>query len=236
MCWANPARSTCSAVPIAAFARQAEAIGASAASSARCTRAQAEARCRLSVRTYPRRRIDERTPLPQDKRPKPLGACSTMYTNLERTRDWISPPSGASWAVSHGHARQSSTRANSCFVSPGAEPRSGVVCANTRPSSPRAAACDRRFTLRHGTSKLARPTRRPVAVRSACGGHTWSLESARRRLSSTTAAASDCEAGAHPGRRRPRMEPGHLLTTDAVRRQRLPPAARESERHLHAVR
>jgi hypothetical protein len=102
MCRANPARSTCSAVPIAAFTRQAEAIGASAANSARCTRAQAEARCRLSVRTCPRRRIDEGTPLPQDKRPKPPGACSTVYTNLERTRDWISPPSGASWAVSHG--------------------------------------------------------------------------------------------------------------------------------------
>lgn len=102
MCRANPARSTCSAVPIAAFTRQAEAIGASAANSARCTRAQAEARCRLSVRTHTRRRIDERTPLPRDKRPKSPGACSTVYTNPERTRDWISPPSGASWAVSHG--------------------------------------------------------------------------------------------------------------------------------------
>jgi hypothetical protein len=123
-------------------------------------------------------------------------------------------------------AWRNARRANSQCVSPGAEPRSGVICVDTRPSSPRAAACDRRSTLRHGTSKLARPTRRPIAVRSARGGHTWSPESARRRLSSTTATASGCEAGAHPGRRRPRMGPGHLLTTDAVRRQRLPPAAR----------
>jgi hypothetical protein len=120
-------------------------------------------------------------------------------------------------------------RANSRLVSPGAEPRSGIVCVDTRPSSPRAAACDRRFTLRHDTSKLARPARRPIAVRSAYGGHTWSLESARRRLSSTTAAASDREAGIHPGRHRPRMGPGHLLTTGAVRRRTPSTCSKESD-------
>lgn len=111
MLWANPPRSARPAVLLA----QGHASGRShprAPSRATLSAPGHEPKpdATLLAQAHSHRRIGERTPRPQGKRPKSLGACSTVYTNLEMHSRLESPPSGASWADGHGQVPGESSR------------------------------------------------------------------------------------------------------------------------------